>query len=102
MGHEEVLDKNGNPIHKGDYVVTRIRGGTHEGKAQQSTRRSVDLDGDLCADSSSDTQVEEIITDEERAQEIDVKHPPKVLFRNKNGKQVAHNPGTLHIDYGHV
>ncbi|KAJ6120932.1 hypothetical protein N7523_005212 [Penicillium sp. IBT 18751x] len=78
MGHEEVLDKDGNPIHEGDYVVTRIRGGTHEGK------------------------VEEIITDEERAQEIDVKHPPKVLFRNKNGKQVAHNPGTLHVDYGHV
>ncbi|KAJ5195413.1 uncharacterized protein N7498_008851 [Penicillium cinerascens] len=58
MGHGEVLDKNGNVIHEGDYVFTRMRGGTHEGK------------------------VDEIITDEQRAQEKDVKHPPKVSKRN--------------------
>ncbi|KAJ6114457.1 hypothetical protein N7486_000235 [Penicillium sp. IBT 16267x] len=83
MDHDNVSDKNGEPIHEGDYVYTRIRGGTHEGK------------------------VEEIVTDEERAKETSVKHPPKlrannnrdleVLLRNKDGKIRAHNPGTLEI-----
>jgi hypothetical protein len=31
MSDDEVKDKNGNIIHPGDYVVTKIRGGTHEG-----------------------------------------------------------------------
>jgi hypothetical protein len=31
MSHNEVMDKNGNIINHGDYVVTKIRGGTHEG-----------------------------------------------------------------------
>ncbi|CAI7678457.1 unnamed protein product [Penicillium pancosmium] len=97
MEHSDIDDKHGNPIHQGDYVFTRIRGGSHEGK------------------------VEEVITDEERAAEKSVKHPPKVsltsiglniyieilmkpslkvLFKNKDGKTVAHNPGTLEIHNG--
>ncbi|OQE41141.1 hypothetical protein PENCOP_c005G03851 [Penicillium coprophilum] len=74
MGDNEVTDKHGNVIHPGDYVGTRIRGGTHEG------------------------YVKEIVTDRQRAEEVDVKHPPKVRFQNKDGKMVAHNPGTLEID----
>ena len=31
MSDKEVTDKHGNIIHRGDYVVTKIRGGTHEG-----------------------------------------------------------------------
>ncbi|KAJ5197714.1 uncharacterized protein N7498_006831 [Penicillium cinerascens] len=73
MDRDNVSDKNGEPIHEGDYVYTRIRGGTHEGK------------------------VEEIVTDGERAEETSVKHPPKVLLHNKDGKTRAHNPGTLEI-----
>ncbi|KAJ6012451.1 hypothetical protein N7522_002806 [Penicillium canescens] len=73
MSDKEVTDKHGNIIHPGDYVVTKIRGGTHEG------------------------QVDEIILDQQRAEEVDVKNPPKVRFENKDGKMVAHNPGTLEI-----
>jgi hypothetical protein len=32
MDRDNVSDKNGEPIHEGDYAYTRIRGGTHEGK----------------------------------------------------------------------
>jgi hypothetical protein len=31
MGGNQVTDKHGNIINHGDYVVTKIRGGTHEG-----------------------------------------------------------------------
>ncbi|KAJ5971620.1 uncharacterized protein N7479_001538 [Penicillium vulpinum] len=74
MGGNKVTDKHGNIIKPGNYVSTKIRGGTHEG------------------------HVEEIITDKERAEEVDVKNPPKVRFENKDGKMVAHNPGTLEIN----
>ncbi|KAJ5493874.1 hypothetical protein N7463_009961 [Penicillium fimorum] len=74
MGDNKVTDKHGNVINHGDYVGTRIRGGTHEGP------------------------VEEIITDQKRAAELRVKNPPKVRFQNKDDKMVAHNPGTLEID----
>ncbi|KAJ6181192.1 hypothetical protein N7519_011653 [Penicillium mononematosum] len=74
MSDNEIADKHGNIIHQGDYVATRIRGGTHEGN------------------------VEEIITDQQRADELNVRNPPKVRFENKNGKMVAHNPGTLEIE----
>ncbi|KAJ5826837.1 hypothetical protein N7447_003600 [Penicillium robsamsonii] len=74
MGDNKVTDKYGDVIHPGDYVGTRIRGGTHEGP------------------------VEEIITDQQRAAEVGVKNPPKIRFQNKDGKMVAHNPGTLEID----
>jgi hypothetical protein len=42
MGHGEVFDKHGNAIHEGDYVVTKIRGGTHEGKVSQERHHPVD------------------------------------------------------------
>lgn len=36
----QTVDKHGNPIHEGDYVFTRIRGGSHEGKVS-GTRRLI-------------------------------------------------------------
>ncbi|KAJ5425913.1 hypothetical protein N7465_000983 [Penicillium sp. CMV-2018d] len=74
MRDNEVTDKHGNVIDYGDYVSTKIRGGTHEGR------------------------VEEVITDPQRAEEVGVKNPPKIRFENKDGKMVAHNPGTLEVD----
>lgn len=50
-------------------------------QTRQSFGRSVEPDGGCCANSSSYTQVEEVVTGEERAQEIEVKHPPKVSKR---------------------
>ena len=50
----EASDKNGQPIHKGDEVWTKIRGGKREGA------------------------VEKIVTTEEEAQKENVKNPPKV------------------------
>jgi hypothetical protein len=32
----QIVDKHGNPIHEGDYVFTRIRGGSHEGKVRRT------------------------------------------------------------------
>ncbi|KAJ5055385.1 hypothetical protein NUH16_010948 [Penicillium rubens] len=69
MSDNEIADKHGNIIHQGDYVATRIRGGTHEGNVNQ-----------------------------QRADELNVRNPPKVFFENKNGKMVAHNPGTLEVE----
>ncbi|KAJ5510466.1 hypothetical protein N7453_002569 [Penicillium expansum] len=74
MGDSKVTDKYGNVINRGDYVWTRIRGGTHEG------------------------HVEEVITDQQRAEEVDVKNLPKIRFQNKDCKTVAHNPGTLEVN----
>lgn len=68
---DQVKDKKGNPIHEGDTVFTKIRGGKREG------------------------QVDEIVTTKEEAKEKDVKNPPKVLFQDQHGHKVAHNPGTL-------
>lgn len=31
-----IFDKHGKVIHEGDYVFTKIRGGTHEGKVRKS------------------------------------------------------------------
>ncbi|KAL8786572.1 MAG: hypothetical protein Q9213_002709 [Squamulea squamosa] len=67
-----IEDKTGEPIKEGDEVWTRIRGGKHEGK-----------------------QVDEIVTSEEVAEEKGVKNPPKVLYTDQHGHNVAHNPGTL-------
>ncbi|KAJ5688280.1 hypothetical protein N7536_010899 [Penicillium majusculum] len=74
MCDNKVTDKHENVINPGDYVGTKIRGGMHEG------------------------HVEEIIMDQKRAEEVAVKNPPKVRFKNKNGKMVAHNPSTLEIN----
>ncbi|MCJ1378794.1 hypothetical protein MMC17_001893 [Xylographa soralifera] len=67
----EVTDKNDQPIHEGDGVWTKIRGGKREGAA------------------------EKIIMTEEEAQKENVKNPPKVLFEDQHGHHVAHNPETL-------
>jgi Hypervirulence associated proteins TUDOR domain len=50
----------------GDFVGTRFRGGTHEGK------------------------VERIITSKE-----ETPHPPKVVLKDERGHEHLHNPGTL-------
>ncbi|KAJ5178838.1 hypothetical protein N7492_002048, partial [Penicillium capsulatum] len=60
----DICDKHGNPIRKGDYVFTRIRGGSHE--------------GEVCWSLSEVQAVEEIIAGEDQAAEKSVKHPPKV------------------------
>jgi hypothetical protein len=36
MEANKIADKHGNVIHEGDYVFTKIRGGTHEGKVSQN------------------------------------------------------------------
>ncbi|MCJ1393801.1 hypothetical protein MMC18_006677 [Xylographa bjoerkii] len=51
-----VTDKNDQPIHEGDEVWTKIRGGKREGRA------------------------EKIVTTEEEAQKEWVKNPPKVSW----------------------
>ncbi|KAK4235817.1 hypothetical protein C8A03DRAFT_36328 [Achaetomium macrosporum] len=72
----EIKDKSGEPIHEGDHVFARARGGRHEG------------------------DVEKIVTSKEEAQKEGVKHPPKVLFTDQHGHNVQHNPGTLqHGEY---
>ncbi|KAJ4291282.1 hypothetical protein N0V88_006284 [Collariella sp. IMI 366227] len=48
-----VKDKQGEPIHKGDHVFVRSRGGRHE------------------------SEVDKIVTKKEDAEKEDVKHPPK-------------------------
>ena len=50
----ELKDKNNEPIHEGDHVFARSRGGRHEGN------------------------VEKVVTSEEEAGKEGVKHPPKV------------------------
>ncbi|KAK1766535.1 hypothetical protein QBC33DRAFT_103600 [Phialemonium atrogriseum] len=66
-----IKDKNSEPINEGDHVWTKIRGGRHEGDVQK------------------------IVTTEAEAKKEGVKHPPKVLFTDQHGHNVAHNPGTL-------
>ncbi|KAL1881163.1 hypothetical protein VTK73DRAFT_4610 [Phialemonium thermophilum] len=68
---DEVRDKTGKPIHEGDSVFTKFRGGAHEG------------------------EVRKIVTTEGEAAKEGVKNPPKVLFEDQHGHNVAHNPSTL-------
>ncbi|OQD78946.1 hypothetical protein PENANT_c070G08481 [Penicillium antarcticum] len=65
MSDNKVTDKHGHIIKHGDYVVTKIRGGTHEG------------------------HLEEIISDQQKADEVDVKNPPKVRFKNKDDGSIS-------------
>ncbi|KAK4466066.1 hypothetical protein QBC42DRAFT_282733 [Cladorrhinum samala] len=72
----ELKDKNGEPIHVGDHVYARSRGGRHEG------------------------EVDKIVTTEEEAKEEGVKHPPKVLYTDQHGHHVSHNPEVIeHGEY---
>ncbi|KIJ51228.1 hypothetical protein M422DRAFT_142039, partial [Sphaerobolus stellatus SS14] len=64
-------DKEGIPIHLGDYVKARFR------------------EGNVCS-----------ISDKERITKSDlicptVKHPPKVIFTDQRGNQVSHNPSAI-------
>ncbi|EOA81181.1 hypothetical protein ACJQWK_07531 [Exserohilum turcicum] len=68
-----IESKNGEQIQPGDHVYTRIRGGRHEGN------------------------VDKVVTSEEEAASEGVKNPPKVLFTDQKGKNVAHNPSTLDV-----
>lgn len=76
---DQIVDKHGNPIREGDYVFTKIRGGSHEGKVcpKQWCISYLSLDGAVNIH-ITDIQVQEIVTDEQRAEERSVKHPPKV------------------------
>jgi hypothetical protein len=56
-----VKDKDGKPIHVGDIVSGKIRGGKHVGV------------------------VEAVVTNEKEAAEKGVKHPPKVLIKDQHG-----------------
>ncbi|ETN41752.1 uncharacterized protein HMPREF1541_03689 [Cyphellophora europaea CBS 101466] len=70
----DFTSKGGEKIEKGDTVHTPIRGGKHEG------------------------QVEELVTDDTRAKEIDAKgakSAPAVVFTDQNQKKVAHKPNSL-------
>ncbi|GFF33654.1 hypothetical protein IFM46972_03971 [Aspergillus udagawae] len=71
MSAERVKDKKGENINEGDHVYTRYRGGSHEG------------------------EVEKIVRDQAEADEENVANPPKVIFTDQHGHQVAHNPSTL-------
>ncbi|KFZ24283.1 hypothetical protein V502_01242 [Pseudogymnoascus sp. VKM F-4520 (FW-2644)] len=69
----KVEDRTGTPIEEGDTVFTKIRGGKREGEAYK-----IDMN-------------------EEEAKRDHVKHPPKVLFKDQHGHDVAHNPETLEV-----
>ncbi|KAH9948585.1 hypothetical protein B0H21DRAFT_733160 [Amylocystis lapponica] len=71
-----VESKQGEPIHVGDKVVTRVRGGKHEGVVNTVLETEQDIQ------SSDDLGVA-------------VKNPPKVVFTDQHGHRVSHNPGTL-------
>ncbi|KAI4189953.1 MAG: hypothetical protein LQ346_005013 [Caloplaca aetnensis] len=80
---QQVEDKAGEPIKEGDQVWTKMRGGKHEGEVRHDQDRY------------KGTQVEAVVTSQEEAEEKGVKNPPKVLFTDQHGHDVAHNPGTL-------
>lgn len=57
---DTVHDKSGKPIHIGDTVSTKARGGKRVG------------------------EVDDIVVSKQEAQEKNVKNPPKVLFRDQH------------------
>jgi len=68
---DEIRDKDSKPIEEGDVVWTRFRGGKREG------------------------EVDKVVETEAQASEAGVKNPPKILFTDQHGHDVAHNPETL-------
>jgi len=62
----EVKDKEGKPIHVGDEVAGKRRGGKQTG------------------------EVEEVIATKEEAKKAGVRDPPKVLFTDQHGKDITH------------
>ncbi|TRM59600.1 hypothetical protein BD626DRAFT_408881, partial [Schizophyllum amplum] len=67
----QVKDKNGEPIHVGDTVASKARGGRQYG------------------------EVTDVVTTKEEADEVGAKNPPKVLYEDQHGHTVSHNPGTV-------
>jgi len=78
-GHGQVKSKEGEPIHVGDTVETKFRGGHREGKVQA-----------IYTDSASEPA-------EGDAEDVNIRvqHPPKVVMTDQHGHQVNHNPNTL-------
>jgi hypothetical protein len=74
----DIKDKEGEPIHVGDTVYTRIRGGGREGQVE------------VIYDKSG-----KVVEGCDEGVRINVKNPPKVIFTDQHGRQVSHNPGTL-------
>jgi len=74
----EIKHKQGNPIHAGDTVYTRIRGGGREGEVEAIYDKSG-----------------EVVKDSREGVRINVQNPPKIVFTDQHGHQVSHNPGTL-------
>ncbi|EPQ53921.1 hypothetical protein GLOTRDRAFT_116658 [Gloeophyllum trabeum ATCC 11539] len=74
MTRNEVKDKNGEPIHEGDKVGTKFRGGRREGLVEKIVTSDSQDTSDL---------------------PIDVQNAPKVVFKDQHGHTVSHNPGTL-------
>jgi len=68
----EVKDKKGKPIHEGETVSGKIRGGKHAG------------------------EVEAVVTSSKEAAEKGVKNPPKVLIEDQHGlvNGIVVNPRT--------
>ncbi|CAG8609741.1 12573_t:CDS:2 [Cetraspora pellucida] len=62
-------------IQPGDYVSTPFRGGTRQGYTKKIVK-----------------------TNEEAKENPIVKRPPKVIFDDQHGHEVAHNPSTLSKD----
>ncbi|KAA1467237.1 hypothetical protein DENSPDRAFT_832234 [Dentipellis sp. KUC8613] len=72
----EVFAKDGQPIHEGQKVWSRARGGRQEGVVEKIflTEEDIAKAGDLG---------------------VSVKHPPKVIYTDQHGHKVSHNPTTL-------
>ncbi|KZP22343.1 hypothetical protein FIBSPDRAFT_859646 [Athelia psychrophila] len=73
-----IIDKDGVPIHAGDQVYTKFRGDKREGQVEALYDKSG-----------------EVIEGSAKGVHINVKNPPKVVFHDQHGHQVAHNPQTL-------
>ncbi|KAI6082770.1 hypothetical protein F4821DRAFT_263549 [Hypoxylon rubiginosum] len=69
MPSSQVKDKQGETICEGDVVWTKARGGRREGDVHRVVESTDRVAG--------------------------VRNPPKVLFKDQHGHNVAHNPGTL-------
>ena len=62
MPSSQVKDKHGEPIHVGDTVASKARGGRQYG------------------------EVTDIVTKKEEAEDVGAKNPPKVLYGDQHGE----------------
>lgn len=77
MSAEGVKDKNGETIYEDDFVFTRYRGGSHQGKVNSTLFLLSAVLSDLDV---LDSQVEKIVMDAAGAREEGVANPPKVCY----------------------